>query len=72
MQVYYAVRKHGYTIVRTAPFVGKALALAQEGTQGLSPPPGPLPRGAGRRPSSGSPPDCAVPVGVWTLLRTAQ
>jgi len=26
---YYAVRKHGYTIVRTAPFVGKALALAQ-------------------------------------------
>ena len=69
---YYAVRKHGYTIVRTAPFVGKALALAQNRTQGLSPPPGPLPRGAGRRPSSGSPPDCAVPVGVWTLLRTAQ
>ena len=69
---YCAVRKHGYTIVRTAPFVGKALALAQEGTQGLGPPPGPLPRGAGRRPSSGSPPDCAVLVGVWRLLGTAQ
>jgi exodeoxyribonuclease V alpha subunit len=59
-------------LVRTAPFVGKALALAQNGTQGLGPPPGPLPRGAGRRPSSGSPPDCAVLVGMWTLLWTAQ
>jgi len=34
MQVppYYAVRKHGNTVVRSAPFVGKALALAQNGT----------------------------------------
>ena len=29
-------------------------------------------RGADRRPSSGSPPDCAVPVGVLPILRTAQ
>ena len=36
------------------------------------PSPRTLPRGADRRPSSGSPPDCAVPVGVSPILRTAQ
>ena len=57
---YYAARNTGCTAGRAAPFVGKALALARDNAQWLGPPPGPLPRGAGRRPSSDSPPDCAV------------
>ena len=70
--LYYAARNNGYTAGRAASFVGKALALAKEPRQGLGPPPGPLPRGAGRRPSSGSPPDCAVSEEVSPTLRTAQ
>ena len=33
---------------------------------------GTRPRGAGRRPSSDSPPDCAVPAGLSPILGTAQ
>jgi hypothetical protein len=69
---YSAARNSGYTIRRAAPFVGKALARAPEATQALGPPPGPLPSGTGRRPSSDSPPDCAVLFAVSPILRTAQ
>jgi hypothetical protein len=68
---YYAARKNGYTVRRAAPFVEKALALARDDPQGLGPPPATLPRGAGRRPSSDSPPDCAVWFGMSPILRTA-
>ena len=55
VQRYDAARNIGYTVRRAAPFVGKALALARERLQGLGPPPGPLPKGAGRRPSQALP-----------------
>jgi hypothetical protein len=35
---YYAARNNGYTVPRAASFAGKALALAQDPRQGLSPP----------------------------------
>jgi hypothetical protein len=53
--LYYAARNTGYTVPRAASFVGKALALAHGTAQGLGPPPGPLPRGVGRRPSRALP-----------------
>jgi hypothetical protein len=54
-RTHYAARNIGSTLRRAAPFVGKALALAREGPQGLGPPPGPLRKGAGRRPSRALP-----------------
>ena len=39
---------------------------------GLGPPRVALPRGAGRRPSSDSPPACAVQEGLAPILHTAQ
>jgi hypothetical protein len=68
---YSAARNLGYTFARTASFAGKALGLAGHAA---SPRPSPraLPRGAGRRPSSDSPPDCAVPGDLSPILRTAQ
>jgi len=51
----YAARNTSSPARRAAPFVGKALALARDNTQGL-----------------GSPPDCAVLIGVSPILRTAQ
>jgi hypothetical protein len=70
--MYYAARNTGFTGRGAAPFVGKALALANDTTQGLGLPPGPPPRGAGRHPSSDSPVDRAVLFGVSPILRTAQ
>jgi dihydroorotase-like cyclic amidohydrolase len=68
---YSAARNLGYTFARAASFAGKALGLAGHAA---SPRPSPraLPRGAGRRPSSDSPPDCAVPGDLSPILRTAQ
>jgi len=40
---YYAARNDGYTVPRAASFAGKALALAQDPRQGLSPPHAPTP-----------------------------
>jgi hypothetical protein len=42
---YYAARNNDYTVPRAAPFAGKALALAQDPRQGLSPPHGPYREG---------------------------
>jgi hypothetical protein len=42
---YYAARNNGYTVRRAASFAGKALALAQDVTQGLGPPRGPYREG---------------------------
>jgi hypothetical protein len=42
---YYAARNNGYTVPRAASFAGKALALAQDLRQGLSPPHGPYREG---------------------------
>ena len=42
---YYAARNKGYAIPRAAPFAGKALALAEDPRQGLSPPHGPYREG---------------------------
>ena len=75
---YSAARNLGYTFARAASFAGKALGLAGHAA---SPRPSPRthacvagtrPRGAGRRPSSDSPPDCAVPGDLSPILRTAQ
>ena len=77
-RTYSAARKNGFTVRRAAAFAGKTLSLSGEAPQGLSPSRGSspfpriLPSGAGRRPSSGSPPDGAVPVGVPVLFRTAR
>jgi hypothetical protein len=70
-ETYSAARNLGYTFARAASFAGKALGLAGHAA---SPRPSPraLPRGAGRRPSSDSPPDCAVPGDLSPILRTAQ
>ena len=59
------------TFVRAASFAGKALALAKRGASSR-PSPRALPRGAGRRPSSDSPPDCAVLGELPSILCTAQ
>jgi hypothetical protein len=64
---YYAARNNGYTVPRAASFAGNALALASQAAT-----PRTRPRGAGRRPSSDSPPDCAVPERLSPILRTAQ
>jgi hypothetical protein len=40
---YYAARNNGYTVPRAASFAGKALALAQDVTQGIGPPHAPTP-----------------------------
>jgi len=40
---YYSARNNAYTVPRAAPFVGKALALAKDVTQGLGPPRAPTP-----------------------------
>jgi uncharacterized protein with PIN domain len=67
LKAYSAARNLGYTFARAASFAGKALGLA-----GHAASPRALPRGAGRRPSSDSPPDCAVPGDLSPILRTAQ
>jgi len=41
--MYYAARNIGHTVPRAAAFAGKALALAQDPRQGLSPPHAPTP-----------------------------
>jgi hypothetical protein len=69
--LYSAARNVGYTVARGASFAGKALALAGDAARSR-PSPRPLPRGAGRRPSSDSPPDCAVQSTLSPLLGTAQ
>ena len=75
---YSAARNLGYTFARAASFARKALGLAGHAA---SPRPSPRthacvagtrPRGAGHRPSSDSPPDCAVPGDLSPILRTAQ
>ena len=47
---YYAARNNGYTVPRAASFAGKALALAQDPRQGLSPPHGPYREGRAAAP----------------------
>ena len=69
--LYSAARNLGYTFARAASFAGKALGLAGH-VASPRPSPRALPRGAGRRPSSDSPPDCAVPGDLSPILRTAQ
>ncbi len=75
---YYAARNNGYTVPRAASFAGRALALAGHTARSRPSPrthafvAGTRPRGAGRRPSSDSPPDCAVREGLSPNLRTAS
>ncbi len=69
---YYAARKHGYTVVRAAPFAGKALALAEDTPQGLGPPHGPYREGRAAAPHRTLPPACAVQVSRTPTLHTAQ
>ena len=45
LPAYYAAQNNGYTVPRAASFAGKALALAQDATQGLGPPRGPYREG---------------------------
>jgi hypothetical protein len=68
---YSAARKVGYAFARAASFAEKALALAGQAAR-AQPSPRTLPRGADRRPSSDSPPDCATREGLSPFLRTAQ
>jgi hypothetical protein len=75
---YSAARNLGYTYARAASFAGKALALAGHVARSRPSPrthafvAGTRPRGAGRRLSSDSPPDCAVPGPLSPFLGTAQ
>jgi len=68
---YSAARNLGSAFARAASFAGKALALAGRAASSR-PSPRSLPRGAGRRPSSDSPPDCAVLGELSSILPTAQ
>ncbi len=59
------------TSARPASFAGKAKVLAGRSATSR-PSPRALPRGASRRPSSDSPPDCAAWAQVWPHSCSAQ